>query len=75
MNDGLTHSATCWSWGQQHYGCAIGEIGRLRAEADRLRGVCDRLRNALARTHYDLSSADALLVADLKAWPVRPAQD
>lgn len=26
-----THSPDCWSWGPQHYECALAEIARLRA--------------------------------------------
>lgn len=31
-----THAADCWSWGLEHYECAVREIWRLREELDGL---------------------------------------
>lgn len=74
--DGLYHRrSTCWSWGERHYSCAIAEVARLREECARLRAGYERVHNALARTHYDIGSIDAMLVSDLKAVPTVHAQD
>ena len=33
----ITHADDCWSWGLEHYECAVREIERLREELDGLR--------------------------------------